>query len=219
MDKLLRAFAVLFAIASPALAAAPIGSPVNLTQIAGVVPSTSGVVDAPGTLRVYNVAPSGTVAFPAGALPVTSTSTVISTGSITAFQGGGTWAFTCVSGCSGGGGVGSSTAQVTGLGGGPVVGALAPVATPTASSQTITSSASVQVLAADSARRTYSVTTLPSNTDVIYCRWGTGPALVTDPIVLGPSTNLYPSGAVETLALNCIANSGNQVIRGYSFDQ
>ena len=122
--------AILLAFPAAARAAAPIGSPVNLTQIGGVAPSTAGVTDAPGTIRVYNVAPSGTVTFPAGALAVTSTGTVISTGSITAFQGGSPWNVNCAN-CSGGGGGGgnpastftvvNTTFQVVGLGGAAVV--------------------------------------------------------------------------------------------------
>lgn len=100
----------------------------------------------------------------------------------------------------------------------PVVAQPYAVATQTVSSQTVTT-ASVQIFAADAARRTYTVTSLPTNTDYVYCRWGAGSAVTTDALVLSPGSNLTPSLAVETLALSCISASGSQVVRGISWDQ
>ncbi len=52
-------FALALLLLQAPASASVIGSPVNLTQVQGMNVSTSGVVDAPGTIRVYNVAPGG----------------------------------------------------------------------------------------------------------------------------------------------------------------
>lgn len=91
------------------------------------------------------------------------------------------------------------------------------VATPTISSVTVTSGASVQVMAADANRKTYSITTYPNNTDFLVCHWGAASATLTSEVIIFLNTNMTPSGAVETLALQCIANSGSQVLRAVSW--
>lgn len=103
----------------------------------------------------------------------------------------------------------------------PIVDQPYSVATPTSSSQTVSMGNSVVVFTADANRRTYAVTSLPTNVGgYLYCRWGAGSALTTDPVVLSPGSNLTPSLAVETLALSCTTDSATpQIIRGYSWDQ
>lgn len=96
---------------------------------------------------------------------------------------------------------------------------LSPVATPTTSSVTVTSAVSVQVLAADANRKTYSIYSYPTNTDFIVCHWGAGAATLTSEVILAMNSNTVPTGAVETLALQCIANGGSQVLRAVSWDQ
>ena len=76
---------------------------------------------------------------------------------------------------------------------------------------------STQIMASDSNRKSFELTTLPSNTDFMVCDW-TLAAASTSTVILSPGSNYSSTSAgIQTAALNCCSNSGSQVIRGNSY--
>ena len=93
------------------------------------------------------------------------------------------------------------------------------------SSVTITNSESVLVLADSASRIGYQINSLPTsenaaNAGAVYCRWGTGPALATDAVILMPGGQISSNGSyLEKGEFHCIGGagcSGGCVVRGYN---